>query len=407
MELYNQHSNIVIIGNGIAGLSALEAIRQQNSTVPIILISDEKYLTYYRIRLCDTFIHDLKDEELYVHPMNWYGERNIELLLNTNIININPDQKQIILENGRFICYNKLIIATGSRSIIPQTAKMRPCHIYSIRSLDDIKRINEDICKVKQVAVIGGGLLGLECAYQLTKRGVNTKIIESNPRLLARQLDEQGSVIFESIVNSTGVGVIKNVCINKMKECDNGIEIMFNNGCSILVDLVIFAAGVRCNLEVVKGTAIQTGKGIIVNSYMQTSEANVFAAGDVAEYNGITYGLWSTARSQGKIAGINALMELEESDNYRKYIPEIPPYYMNAMGTKVISVGKIQEKEFTEGLEYIVSAEGIYQKLFFYNDKLVGAICIGNAMGKSSQINLAIQKQITKAEALERKLIGI
>ncbi len=398
---------IVIIGNGIAGLSAAESARKKNDSASITIISEEKYLTYNRIRLCELLANNVKENELYMRPRTWYEENEISLILDKTITKIVPDEKYIVLNNTEKISFTKLIIASGAHSYLPPISGIDKKGVFAIRTLQDINDINENLKKVGHAVVIGGGLLGLECAYHMNMRGIQTTIIEFVPRLLPNQLDEHGSQIFEDKVKSLGINVQCNTSVEEILGDASVKAIKSKSGEILATDCIVFATGVRSNIDIVGGTNIAINKAIVVNNRMETNIENIYAVGDVAELDGKWYGLWTIALAQGKIAGTNAAISNTPSENHMEYVPRVPPYFLNSMGTKVSSLGDIGRDQSTKyEIEYYIDESNYtYQKLFFKNDTLVGSILIGDTR-KSNKINMAIKSKMCKKDALEAALIG-
>ncbi|MDK2794518.1 MAG: hypothetical protein PWP27_1633 [Clostridiales bacterium] len=222
------------------------------------------------------------------------------------------------------------------------------------------------------------------------------------PRLLPSQLDIKGSQIFESKVRSLGIDIITDVSVQAFEGNEQIDSIRLKNGHILPTSFVIIAAGVRPNISFLQNTDIIINKKIVVDQYMKTNIDNIYAVGDVAAFGGKWYGLWSTALQQGMIAGANAA-----GDNV-EYIPEIPPYFLNSMDTKVISFGDIgtNTSVFYEIAAFIDEKNYIYQKLIFQNNILVGAILIGDT-SSSNKISTAIKNRMLKEDALNAKLIRL
>lgn len=391
---------IVIIGNGIAGLSAADAARKQNSQASVTIISNESHLTYYRIRLCELINNNLEDDSLRMHPMNWYKEKKLDVVLNKNVTMINPVEKYIVLDEKEKIPYTKLIIASGSQSFLPPVPGINKKGIYTLWTIRDVKTMKKQLENLRHAVIVGGGLLGLEAAYHINKSGIQTTIVELLPRLLPNQLDEQGAKIFKNKVNSLGIDVVTGSSIELLTGDEQVEEIKLSNGSTIAASFVLFAAGVRPNLDIVEGTGIKVNKRINVNQFMQTNLDDIYAAGDVAEFEGKWYGLWSTALNQGKVAGTNA------AGGRIAYTSEVPPYFLSTMDTKISSLGDIgmDKSAIYETAEFIDEQNYIYQKLFFKNGTLVGSILIGDT-ASSNRINAAIKSRMSKEDALRANFI--
>jgi len=298
--------DFVIIGNGIAALSAAESIRKNDKESKITMITREPYNTYFRMKLSHLLGHEYELEKLYVRPESWYKSNNIDTMLKCSVVSLDTDKKIIHLDSSDKITYDKLIIATGSYSFIPPVKGRDKNGVYAIRSLDDVNNLNKYIKDKKRGIVVGGGLLGLEAAWSLKQAGYDINVIEFFPRLLPKQSDEEGSKIIENIVENSGIKLMLGTEVEEITG-DAVDGVILKDGRKVHADFVIFSAGIRPNVDVVKDSDIKINKGILVDEFMRTNADDVFAAGDVAEYKGKIYGLWTVAMAQGRNAGLNAV----------------------------------------------------------------------------------------------------
>ncbi|KHO62042.1 pyridine nucleotide-disulfide oxidoreductase [Thermoanaerobacter sp. YS13] len=372
----------VLIGNGIAALSACENIRKNDSGSKITIISKEPYPTYYRLKLSQLLGKVLDFKSLLVKEENWYIDNDIELMLNTSVRKVDTKNKKLILSNDEIISYDRLIIATGSSSFIPNVLGKEKKGVFAIRSLEDVKDLNEFIKDKKKGVVIGGGLLGLEAAWALRQNGYEITVVEFFPRLLPRQADEEGSMILKGIIESNGINLLLGAEVIEITgQTANGI--ILKDGTKMDADFVIFSSGVKPNIDIVKETEIKVNKGIIVDEYMRTNIEDVYAAGDVAEFNGKIYGLWTVAMAQGKNAGLNV------SGNKIPYKEVTPSSTLKITGIDVFSAGDISGEE-NISKSYI--GNNVYYKLYFKDGIIVGAILIGD-IGKSTKLKNAIESK--------------
>ncbi len=390
----------VIIGNGIAGLSAAEEIRKRDSNGIITMISAEEYLTYYRVKLSH-FINkiDFTLNDLLIHKKTWYDERNIDLLLNTKIINIDANKKRIIADDGKSIEYDKLLIANGSSTFIPPILGVGKRGVYALRTIDDLKEIQSYLKGCSTVSVIGGGLLGLEAAWALQKLNKEINIIEFFPYLLPRQLDEELGNYLKSQLEKQGFKFYLDAIANEIQGDGEVNNIKLKDGRDVKSDAVLISAGIRPNTTIVGGTFLKTDKGIVVNKYMKTNINDIFAAGDVAQYNGAVMGLWSSAIEQGKIAGANMVGDKKEYS-----LPEAAT--MLSIGDiKMFSVGKVNDTQRS----ITIKSEDHMHKLFIDNGKLVGGVLFGDikkmialkkAVNKNKDISNYINKGLKGEEIL-------
>ncbi|MDI6600593.1 MAG: FAD-dependent oxidoreductase [Thermoanaerobacteraceae bacterium] len=381
----------LVIGNGIAGLNAAEAIRDRDKDGRVTIISEEKYNTYSRLMLSHYLGKDVEPEKLYIHPVSWYEERNIEIYLNTKVEKVDTEKKVVKTTSGEFP-YTKLIIASGSYSFIPPVEGSNKGNVFALRSLDDMKAITNAIKSSKKAIVIGGGVLGLEAVWAIRQAGLEVDVLEFFPRLLPRQMDEEGSKILKDIVEGTGVTTYLGVETKAILGEDRAEGVILKGGQEIKADFVVFSSGVRPHIEFLNGQPIEIKRGIVVDEYMRTSLDGVYAAGDVAEFKGAMPAIWPVAQEQGKIAGMNAAGE------EATYHPIPPSNMLKVMNVSCFSVGEINnEKGELKELKYTGNKE--YYKLFLRNNVLVGAMMIGD-VSKSTKIKSYVDQKKDISEFL-------
>jgi nitrite reductase (NADH) large subunit len=391
---------IVIIGNGIAGLSAAEAARKNNNKIPITIISDEKYLTYYRLRLCEEIISEEENGKgVILHDYEWYSERNISLILEKKVTAILPEEMSVLLDTGEKLNYSKLIIASGCSSRMPDIKGIEKNGVFGLRSLKDAEGIKEKLKKASRAVVAGGGLLGLEAAYNLRKKGLEVSIVDICPHLLSRQLDEQASLLLEKKVRSLGIELFMGLSVQAINGGNFAEQVLLSDGTDIKSELVLFSAGVLPNLAFIDTCSIQKDRGIIVNERMLTDNLNIYACGDVAEFQKQMPGQWAVSMNQGSVAGLNA------SGGDSEYIFNSTPYFLNTMGIKLYSIGNISiNGDSCDTLEYIDEKNYVYQKLVFDNGLCVGGILMGD-VGKFSKYNNAVRNSLRKEDVIAENLV--
>jgi nitrite reductase (NADH) large subunit len=261
-------------------------------------------------------------------------------------------------------------------------------NVCTIWTVDDIKKVNSYLEGAKYVLVVGGGLLSLETAYRLKLNGTEATIVERNSALLHRQLNKKGSEVFEKKVLSLGIKVVKNASVKSIEGKGRAKGIRLEDGRFLNGDVIIIAAGVRPQLELLEDTGIKVNKGIVVDKFLRTSIEDVFAAGDVAEVDGVMYGLWAAALEQGKAAGINAAKSISNKELV-EYKPKVFPYFLNSMDTRIYSVGDIKGEgvETRENYEYTDEQNYMYRKIFVKDSIPIGAILIGDTSNAMKIIN--------------------
>lgn len=383
---------IVIVGNNAAGTAACEAIRKRSEDASIILISAEKELGYYRPMLSDYMSASHNEAKFYLHPLQWYTERYIDLKLGTKVSEVRPHQKCIVTDNKEVIYYDKLILATGAKNTMPAMADSHLKGLFTLRTLQDADAIVDYAKTAKNVFIIGGGVLGLEMAWELKNLGLEVTLLEVMDRLLPRQLDIEASKLFEKTVKNCGIEVIKGTKVVSLIGETEVEAVQLLDGRTVETDMVLVSVGISPNRELAQDSGIHNRVGIIVNANMQTNIEDIYACGDVAEFEGKIFGLWSVAVEQGKIAGANAVGDLIH------YTPAEPATVFNGMNESIFSIGDVAsfENKGYESVSENSTATGSYKKIYFDAQGIfVGGILMGD-VSKSLQLMRALPKRTPK-----------
>ncbi|HEY8889504.1 MAG TPA: FAD-dependent oxidoreductase [Clostridium sp.] len=387
MGVVRLSNNIVIIGGGVAAISAIKAIRETDIDTNIFIFQNERYYPYYRIKLTKGLLDSLEEEKIMLQKKDWYELNNVKLFLNKEVIGIDTTKSEIILDDGNRFGYNKLLLANGSKNFMPSIDGIDKENVYTIRKLDNIRDIKDNIYDKKTILNVGGGVQGIETAWSLNQHGKDAIIAEFQERLMPRQLDKRASEILKTAIEGFKTKVLLKTQIvkilggNKVK----GVKTMDEK--TIDCDMVIFSVGIRANKELLESTPIKTNNGIVVNERMETNIENVYAAGDVAELNGKIVGLWNIAIEQGKTAGYNIV------GRHAVYNGIVPVTILNAFNTALFSMGEIDEKLCDRAITDESSDSLSYKRLFIRDNKIIGAIVIGDNK-YSALLKNAIEKRI-------------
>lgn len=377
--------NYIIAGGGVAGVAASASIRKLDPTGNISIFADEVYPFYTRIRLPQLIAGEINQEKLVVYKPEWYAEHKIELKLNDSIKEIDPQKKQVTTARGSYY-YDQLLLATGSHPFVPPINGLEKEGVFTLRSIDDALAIKEYARNADKAIVIGGGLLGLETGNGLRKAGLKVSIVEFFPRLLPRQMDIPGAEILKKQMKGLGFSFYLGAQTQEIlgEKIVSGVRLA--DGQEIAGDMVLISAGVRPNLKLAQDLGLQIGKGVVVDDRLQTSENNIFAAGDVIEHRGIFYGIWPASERQGEIAGINM------AGGDELYEGTVLSNVLKVVGIDLVAAGEIDVEEKFESLVKKDIMKNIYRKLVIRDDILIGCILLGDVKGKK-QILAAIDNK--------------
>lgn len=369
-ETHGPANKLVVIGAGIAGVSAAEAARRMSPNSEIVVFSEEKDLPYYRLNLTRHLAGEIAEPDLFMHPQSWYNEHTIVLHTDRPISAILPDEKKVVSGAGSE-SYDKLVLACGAHPFVPPIPGIEKEGVFAIRTLRDVQGLIKTVRNGTSCVCIGGGILGLETAGALAKRGVHIYLLEGFDYLLPRQLNREAAQVLESYVKEKGITIIPRAKTASIEGKEEACAVLLENGTRIETNAVSISVGIRANTHLARRAGITVNQGIIVNNYMLTSHPDIYAAGDCAEYTGIVAGVWEPAQYQGTIAGQNAVGAAVEFGG----IPRANT--LKVLGIKLFSMGIIQPED---GSYKEVAAEenGIYRRYLFRDNYLVGAILIGD-----------------------------
>jgi nitrite reductase (NADH) large subunit len=378
----------VIVGNGVAGTTAAEHIRKNDKAGEIIVLTDEDLPFYYRIRLNEYLCGDIDEQDLIAKKNTWYDDRKIQLQTGVRVTHTDSDKRLLTTQNNDEIYYDSLLIATGSKCFVPPIKGTGKKGIFTFRTVEDARQIMS-FCKDKEnITIIGGGLLGLETGYALRKREKQVTVVEFFPRLLPRQLDIKGAERLTKRMEDMGLSFRLGVSTNEILGDVSVESVVLSNQEKIPSEMVIISAGIRPNLELAESLGLQCNKGISVDSTLRTSRPEVFAAGDVAEYEQTMYGVWPAAMQQGKVAGINM------AGGSESYQGSVMANKLKVVGIELASAGEIDvENRCNSKIE---ETETVYKKIVIDDGHIIGCILLGD----TSNFN-TITRAIAEKTAIE------
>ena len=366
-------ANYVIIGNGVAGTTAAENIRKMDNEGKITIVTEEDLPFYYRIRLNEYISGDIDEQDLIAKEDQWYRDRNIDLRLMTRIRGTERQEKFIITENKERLVYDRLLIATGSHSFIPPIKGSDKKGVFALRTIKDARSISAYARESEDVVLIGGGLLGLEAGNALRKLGKRVTVVEFFPRLLPRQLDVGGAKRLQKIMERMGFSFRLGAKTQEITGDDNANGVVLEGGETLHAEMVIISAGVRPNIEMAESLGLDNDKGIKVDERLQTNQPDIYAAGDVAEFRGMPYGIWPAAMEQGKIAGVNM------AGGSEVYKGTTMANTLKVVGIDLASAGNIDAEDELE--PRITTDEKAYKKIVIENNRIIGCIMLGETKG--------------------------
>ncbi len=366
--------SVVVIGNGIAGVTAADHIRRRHPECTIHLIARETHPLYNRMGLSRLIYGRSAMHGLYLMSESWYEDHQIETALNTRVIKIDRQNQRVILAEGDSLSYDRLILAMGSTATIPPIRGYGMDGTFVLREADDAMAmrafVQEHQCRTAVVA--GGGLLGLEAAYALHKLGLETVVLERSTWLMRRQLDERGAFFLREYLAGLGVNVLTQAEIYSVRGTDRVHTAILKDERTLPCDVFLVCAGIKSQIDLARDCDLEVRQGIVVDEHMRTSDPNILAAGDVVEWKNQVHGLWAVAVEQAEVAAVNAI------GGDKVYTGVVPSTMLKVAGVDLMSVGQFDPVSGTE--EVIVfedSEQHKYRKLVISGGQIIGAILLG------------------------------
>ena len=385
----------LILGNGAAGYQAAKAIRDRDRTASVVMISDEPYRSYNRPMLTKSIMAELDEDQIAIQDEKWYEEQNIVQVLGKKVASVDTGEKEVSLEDGTRLKYTKLIYALGAECFIPPIPGSEKEAVVAIRRLEDTKKVAELLPSVKNVVVIGGGVLGLEAAWEMKKAKCSVTVLEIAPVLMGRQLDEPAGGLLKEIGQDCGIMIRTNVQPAEILGNERVSAVRLKDGEEIPADMVIISSGVRSNIGLAQQMGLETDRGVVVNSGMETSMADVYACGDCAQYQNVNYAIWPEAVDQGKVAGANAAGDKTE------YVQVPAALTFHGMNTALYAVGDTGKNPnlVYKTVELKDMGRKQYKKYYFLNNRLCGVILIGD-VSEMGDLGAAVEKRASYREVM-------
>jgi nitrite reductase (NADH) large subunit len=405
----------VIVGNGVAGVTVAQSLVRADPAAEVHIFGAEPYPYYQRPRLWEFLADEIEQQTLYFRPLEWYAAKGIQVHLGARVTALDPAEHRLTLADEGSIHYDRLLLATGAQPFVPPFAGADKDGVFTLRTLDDARAIKAYACGepfgyalrlrsgqaqdrrrrtaggIRSAVVIGGGLLGLETARALLSLGLrretssssvetrpaerlNVSVIESAPHLLPRQLDAEGSQVLQARLEAMGLHFLTDAATETILGNEAVRSVRLKDGRVVEGELVLISTGIRSQVELTRAAGLEVNRGLVVDEQLRTSAADVYAAGDVAEFEGIVYGIIPAAVEQAQVAAANMV-----ADGSAIYSGTMPATTLKIAGIDLTCLGEAT----ATGDEFVVlrqvdPATGVYRRLALRDGKIVGAILLGD-----------------------------
>jgi NADPH-dependent 2,4-dienoyl-CoA reductase/sulfur reductase-like enzyme len=311
----------LIVGGGLAGGRAVNALRERDPEGSITLVGEEEHVPYYRPPLSKGFLRGEKDrEKIRLAGEEHYRDAKVDLILGKRVESLDPDAKEVTLEDGETLRFEKALLATGGTPVRPPIPGIDLPNVFVLRNLEDAEAIREAAQPGTEAVIVGAGFIGMELASSLTQMGVDVTVVEMMPQLWPRFAGEDLALYFEGLFEERGVAVRVGQKVTEIRGEPRGLVVETEEGLELPADFVIVAAGIRPNVELAEEAGLEVEDGVVVDAQLRTSHPDVYAAGDIANYPDPHFDKrrrvehWGQADYTGTLAGHNMAGAGEEYD---------------------------------------------------------------------------------------------
>jgi nitrite reductase (NADH) large subunit len=364
---------LVIVGNGMAATRLVsELATRALGRHAVAVIGDEPRLAYNRVLLSPLLADEILADDIGLAPTRWWCDRGVTVRYGCGAIAIDPAARTVGLADGTQLRFAKLVLATGSRPARLAVPGMDLPGVLTFRDLDDVAAIARIARAGARVVVIGGGLLGLEAAYGVSKTGARVTVVHLMDRLMERQLDVPAAAMLKRALEARGIAVLCGAATAAITGRGRVEAIALSDGRTIAADAIVVAVGVAPNVALARAAGLKTGRGIAVDDRLETSVPGIFAIGECAEHRGQCYGLVEPAYEQANVLARHLCAE------DARYDGSVLATNLKVSGIHVFSAGDFLGAQGTETIVLSDPGLGTYKKLVIAEDRLVGAVLYGD-----------------------------
>jgi nitrite reductase (NADH) large subunit len=372
---------LIIVGKGMAATRLVDELSQRAlGRYSIAVIGAEGRLAYNRVLLSPLLAGEIAEPDIELKPATWWKARGVSTLYGRAVANIDRATRAVTLENGLSLPYRKLVLATGSKPLKPPFPGGDLAGVATFRDTADVETMRAYAQRGARIIVIGGGLLGLEAAYGLSKAGARVTLLHLVDRLMERQLDAEGAALLASAMIARGIDVRLNSATKGFVGTDKVEGVELQDGAIIPADLVVIAIGVRPNTDLARAAGLGVNRGVVVDDGMTSDDADIFAIGECAEHRGCVYGLVEPAYEQARVLAMR-LAGQRQAGMDAAYPGSLLSTNLKVSGVGVFSAGEFEAGVGTQIVVLRDRAAGIYRKFVLREGRLAGCVLIGDTQG--------------------------
>lgn len=378
---------LVVVGNGMAAVRVLEELlRLEPGRYAITVFGAEPHGTYNRILLSPLLAGDKSLADIVTHPHAWYAQQGITFHAGVPVVAIDRARRLVQSRNGHSLPYDRLLLAPGSKAFVLQVPGKDLPGVVSFRDVADVDAMLAASRAYRRAVVVGGGLLGLECAYGLRRRGMDVTIVHLMDRLMERQLDGVAATLLQRHLEDSGLRVLLGAQTEAILGPDRARAVRLKDGRELPADLVVMAAGIVPNLDLARSAGLSCERGVLVNDTLQTFDPRIYAVGECVQHRKAVYGLVAPLYEQARVCA-NHLA----GHGVARYTGSVVSTRLKVTGVELFSAGVFLGGDGTRDLVYRDTRRGIYKRLVLRGGRLEGAILYGDAADGGWYFNLIRQ----------------
>src|SRR5579864_2425923 len=390
---------LVVIGNGMAAMRTIEELLSRApDRYDVTVIGAEPHPNYNRIMLSSVLAGEKTVDEIVINPRGWYDEHDVTLITGSAVTAIDCAAKTLSI-GDRTISYDKLLLGTGSKPLAPPIPGLGLPGVHAFRDIADVDAMIAASERHRRAVVIGGGLLGLEAAWGLKRRGMSVAVVHLMSTLMERQLDATAGELLQRDLDARGIAFFTDGQTEEILGSDKAEGVLLADGRQIEADLVVLAIGIRPNIDLARAAGLDVNRGLLVGDDMRTSDPSIYAVGECIEHNGQVFGLIAPIWEQAKVCGARLA-----GDAAAVYVPPTVFTSLKITGVDVFSAGALAAAEETDDEITLHDAKrGVYKKLVLRDDKVVGTVLYGHVADGPWYVQLMRDK--TNVSAFRDRLV--
>jgi nitrite reductase (NADH) large subunit len=388
-DVRNGKERLVVIGNGMAAMRTVEELLTRSpERYDITVIGAEPHPNYNRIMLSSVLAGEKGVDEIVINPRGWYVEHGVTLLTGSPVTAIDRAAKTVSLGEAGEIPYDKLLLGTGSKPLAPPIPGLGLPGVHAFRDIADVDAMIAASERHRRAVVIGGGLLGLEAAWGLKRRGMSVAVVHLMSTLMERQLDATAGELLQRDLDARGIAFFTDGQTEEILGSDKAEGVLLADGRQIEAALVVLAIGIRPNIDLARAAGLDVNRGLLVGDDMRTSDPSIYAVGECIEHNGQVFGLVAPIWEQAKVCGARLA-----GDDEAVYVP--PPIFtsLKITGVDVFSAGALAAAdEADEEITLHDARRGVYKKVILRDDRVVGSVLYGHVVDGPWYVQLMREK---------------